>query len=69
MLEELGHNLEMFQIHGETFERNPRIGDELVDIFVDIINFWTQMIPFLNRNKHSEFTTSPPVWRMLLLTL
>ncbi len=59
MLQELGHDLEIFQVQGVTFARNPRIGDELIDIFVDIIVFWTQTIHFLNRNKHRESAFTP----------
>lgn len=51
MLRDLGHNLEIFQIYESTFASNAAIGDELMDIFVNIINFWAQAIQFLRRNK------------------
>lgn len=54
MLQELGHDLEIFQLYGEVFQKNPRVGDELMDIFVDIIMFWASSIHFLNRNRRGE---------------
>lgn len=54
MLQELGHDLEIFQLYGEVFRKNPRVGDELMDIFVDIIMFWASSIHFLNRNRRGE---------------
>ncbi|KAJ4253831.1 hypothetical protein NW762_010226 [Fusarium torreyae] len=51
MVEDLGHDLEVFSIHGKTFEHNPRIADDLMEIFVEIIMSWAEIIHFLNRNK------------------
>jgi hypothetical protein len=59
MLQDLGHDLEIFQLHSETFSRNPRISDELVDIFTDIILLWAETVHFLNRNKHGGHDRSP----------
>ena len=52
MLKDLGHDLEMFQIYETTFAKHASMGDELMDIFADIIIFWTQAIHFLRRNKY-----------------
>lgn len=51
MLKDLGHNLDIFQLYESTFASNAAIGDELMDIFVNIIKFWVQAIQFLRRNK------------------
>jgi hypothetical protein len=60
MLQELGHDLEILQLYGEVFRKNPRVGDELMDIFVDIIMFWASSIHFLNRNRRA--TTAQRAW-------
>lgn len=52
LLNELGHDLEVFQIHSPTFASNPSIGNELMEVFVEIIQLWAQTVHFLNRNKH-----------------
>ena len=54
MLKDLSHDLEMLQIYETTFADNTQMGNELMDIFVDIITFWTQAIRFLQRNKHGK---------------
>lgn len=51
MIQELGHDLKIFELQKDTFARNPQIGDELVDIFVEIITFWAMQVRFLNRHK------------------
>ncbi|KAJ5701177.1 Tetratricopeptide-like helical [Penicillium malachiteum] len=53
MLQELGHDLEIFQLYGEILQSNPRVGDELMDVFVEIIMFWAHSIHFLNRNRRA----------------
>jgi hypothetical protein len=54
MLKDLGHDLEIFQIYETTFAENGQMGNELMDIFVEIITFWTQAIHFLRRNKYGK---------------
>ncbi|KXG48434.1 Tetratricopeptide-like helical [Penicillium griseofulvum] len=54
MLQELGHDLEIFQLYGEIWRSNPRVGDELMNVFVEIIMFWAHSIHFLNRNRRAS---------------
>ena len=58
MLKDLGHNLEIFQIYEGTFASNASVGDELMDIFVDIINFWALTIQYLRRNRRAMHSSS-----------
>ncbi|KAJ5729079.1 Tetratricopeptide-like helical [Penicillium malachiteum] len=50
MLDMLSHDLEILEIHEGAFKDNPRMGQDLVGIFVEIIQFWTSAIHFLRRN-------------------
>jgi hypothetical protein len=52
MLDTLGHDLEILQILESSFDGNPQIGQELIEIFVEIITFWTKAIRFLRRNTY-----------------
>jgi len=61
MLQELGHNLEIFQLYGEIFRGNPRIGEELMDVFAEIIVFWATSVHFLNHNRPGKFNTCQPL--------
>lgn len=51
MLAGLGHDLEILRILDISFEENHVMSEELVDTFVDIINFWTRAIHFLRRRR------------------
>ena len=54
MLNDLGHDLEIFQIYETIFTTNTPMSDDLMDIFVDIIVFWTEAIHFFRRNKYGR---------------
>lgn len=69
MLQELGHNLEIFQLYGEIFRENSRIGEEeeLMDVFAEIIVFWATSVHFLNHNRRGKFDTCQPLACVLLV--
>lgn len=50
MINRLGHDLEILQIYGASSPNNTEMSDDLINIFVDIITFWTQLLHFLRRN-------------------
>lgn len=58
MLEDLGHTLEIIRILEMSFEENPSMGQELMEIFVEIICFWTRAIKFLRRNQYGTVAFS-----------
>jgi hypothetical protein len=60
MLNALGHDLEILEIFEKSFEDNPQMGQELIEIFVEIISFWTRAIKFLRRNRFG--TKIPPFY-------
>ncbi|PGH12275.1 hypothetical protein AJ80_06789 [Polytolypa hystricis UAMH7299] len=50
MLDGLGRDLEILEIHERSFEDNPNMAQDPVEIFVEIIEFWTRAIHFFRRN-------------------
>ena len=60
MLSDLGHDLKVFHIYESTLAANEEMGNDLMDIFVEMIHFWVQVIPFLRRNKHGKSSILPP---------
>ncbi len=57
MLDELSHDLEVMTILEPSFEDNPKIGQDLMELFIDIISFWARAVNFLRRNQNG----SPPL--------
>lgn len=64
MLEDLGNDLKIFELQQDIFARHPEIGEELVDIFVEIIEFWGKQVRFLRNHKHSESSRRTVAWRI-----
>ena len=56
MLNALGHDLQILEIYEKSFADNPQMGQELIEIFVEVINFWTRAIKFLRRNQYGTIT-------------
>lgn len=50
MINGLGHDLQILQIYGGSSIKNPEMTEDLINIFVDVILFWTQLLHFLRRN-------------------
>ena len=51
LLECLGHDLDILQILEKIFEEDTHMDEELMEMFIDIIYFWTTLIHFLRRQK------------------
>lgn len=60
MLDTLGHDLEVLEILEESFVKKPLMAQELVEIFVEIIIFWTGAVYFLQRTSHGMSTFFSP---------
>ena len=55
MLSNIAHDLEMLELYEKAFEKNPNMGKVLVDIFVEVIDFWTTAIHFFRRNSSRKY--------------
>ena len=61
MLGEIGRDLEVFQLYERAFgddSMQTTRGDDLLDIFVEIITFWCRAVSYLRRNKHGTTASS-----------
>ena len=57
MINTLGHDLEILQIYGGSSLKPVEMNDDLSNIFVDIIMFWTHLLHFLRRNHKGTLKT------------
>lgn len=57
MLEELGHQLHIFELYlpvGFLPERNDAVGNAIVEVFADNIKFWSKAVATLSKNPIGE---------------
>ena len=47
----IGHDLEIIQIFETAFRDDPALRTDLVEIFIDLITFWSKLIVFLRRKN------------------
>jgi hypothetical protein len=58
MINDFDHDLKIVVIHDKTVEENDEVGEELMDIFVDTIQFWASIVRFLRRNRQGVYVPS-----------
>jgi hypothetical protein len=54
MLDEMAHELWLFQEYDWLFQEHAGLEDILLNVFVDVIRFWTHTIKFLSRHPAGE---------------
>ncbi|KUJ06621.1 uncharacterized protein LY89DRAFT_790467 [Mollisia scopiformis] len=59
MLDEMAHELWLFQEYEWLFQEHAGLEDILLNVFVDVIRFWTHTIKFLSRHPVVNFVAGP----------
>lgn len=57
MLEALGYKIELMRIYLGVADRGESMSKVVVDVFVEIIVFWSQIVQTLSKNPLGEYMT------------
>ena len=55
MLDDMVHDLSIFQEYEWIFSENADLEETLVKAFIDVIKFWTNVCHFLRRNTTGKY--------------